>query len=392
MIDLALYRDVLGRHRMLVTIGVGMTLVLALSSLVTVSPSGISYRTPQIWSNEATLVLSQKGFSEGRSVLPESAPPPEQRFSTLVELYAALATSDAVMAVLKDQGLITQEDLDAGTLPVTAAPVPTAVGAASPVMKITGSGTSPAEATRLTRGATDAFVKFLRARQIGAGIPEAERIQLRVVKRSGEPTITKPRSKTLLVLILLAGLTITGAAAFIRDNAQRRPQEERAGPVSGSGPPISQRPGSGGLSLAAASSRPFEAAGPEAIRPGDRNHALARLEEVWPMLRAESIGLVHIRCNRDGAERGIDSIACYAILPQDGGFASIAPSHDLVSELDEVAFALLLSEVGAMRNGDVSTLVLDLGQKTATLHEGWIGTHDAHGRSGSRRSLLGGSA
>ena len=101
---------------------------------------------------------------------------------------------------------------------------------------------------------------------------------------------------------------------------------------------------------------------------------------------------MHIRCNREGAERGIGSIACYASLPKERASASIAPSHDLVSELDEVAFALLLSEVGAMRNGDVSTLVLDLGQRTATLHKGWAGTHDAHGQSGSRRSLSGGSA
>ena len=82
------------------TVGVAATFVLAVFSLVRVSPSGISYRSPQIWSNEATLLLSQKGFSEGRSVVPQSAPPPEQRFATLVELYTELATSDAVVAAL----------------------------------------------------------------------------------------------------------------------------------------------------------------------------------------------------------------------------------------------------------------------------------------------------
>ena len=39
-----------------------------------------------------------------------------------------------------------------------------------------------------------------------------------------------------------------------------------------------------------------------------------------------------------------------------------------MSELDEVAFALLVSEVGAWRNGDgVGTLVLDVDEKAATL-------------------------
>ena len=173
---------------------------------------------------------------------------------------------------------------------------------------------------------------------------------------------------------------------------EERLRDERVGLVPGSGSPISQRSGSAGLSLAAASGRPFEAAGSDALRLGDRDDALARLEELWPRLQAESIGFVHIGCSREGTERGIGSIACYASLPQDGGSASIAPSRELVSELDEVAFALLLPEVGAMRNGDVSTLVLDLGQKTATLHEGWLGTHDTHGQSGSRRSHSGGSA
>ena len=121
--------------------------------------------------------------------------------------------------------MIEQADLDAGKLPIAATAVPTTIGGASPVMKITATGRSPAEATKLTIGATDAFVEFLTARQIAAGIPEAERIQLRVVKRTAKPTLVKPRSKTPLILVLLAGLTITAAAAFVRDNAQRRPQE-----------------------------------------------------------------------------------------------------------------------------------------------------------------------
>ena len=154
-------------------------------------------------------------------------------------------------------------------------------------------------------------------------------------------------------------------------------------------PGTSQIPTTGGLSLAPGSGRPFDAGG-DPRRLGDSGHALARLEALWPRLRAESIGLVHIRCYREGAERGIVAIACYTGLSQDRGSASVAPSNELVSELDEVAFALLASEVGVWRNGDgLGTLVLDAVEKTATLHQGWSETNEANGRLGSRQSLGG---
>ena len=60
-IDIALYADVLRRHRAVVLVGVALTVALAVLSYVRVSPSGISYRSPEIWSNQATLVLTQEG-------------------------------------------------------------------------------------------------------------------------------------------------------------------------------------------------------------------------------------------------------------------------------------------------------------------------------------------
>ena len=69
-IDIALYADVLRRHRTVVFVGVALTVALAVLSYVRVSPSGISYRSPEIWSNQATLVFTQEGAPELRSVLP----------------------------------------------------------------------------------------------------------------------------------------------------------------------------------------------------------------------------------------------------------------------------------------------------------------------------------
>ena len=52
-------------------------------------------------------------------------------------------------------------------------------------------------------------------------IPPSQRVELRIVKRSGVPKLIGPRSKTTFIIILLAGLTITVAAAFVRENLQR---------------------------------------------------------------------------------------------------------------------------------------------------------------------------
>lgn len=200
-------------------------------SYVRISPSGITYRGKETWSNEATLVLSQANYPEWRSVLGESSQP--ERFSSLVDLYAAFATSDAVIARLQKKGLLEAKDIEDGELPLSATAVPSAVTVApTPLMKITATAESPGEATKLTTGATDAFIAYVRSGQIAARIPSNHRVELRIIKRSGEATLVRPRSKTTTIVIFLAGLTVAVAAAFIRDNLQRAPEWKVAEPES----------------------------------------------------------------------------------------------------------------------------------------------------------------
>ena len=103
-IDLRLYTEVLWRHRLLVGVGLAVALALALLSVVRVSSDGLAYRKAETWSNASVLVLSQERFPEGRSALPPNTD--ANRFPALVDQYAALATSDAVIASLKRQGVL----------------------------------------------------------------------------------------------------------------------------------------------------------------------------------------------------------------------------------------------------------------------------------------------
>lgn len=201
---------------------------LAVLSFVRVSPSGISYRSPETWSNQATLILTQQGAPELRSVLP-SRPgglspslADTGRFAGLIDVYAALATSDAVVGELRRRGLLKPEDVKDGDLPIAAAALTSAVNPATPLMTITGTSSTGPKATALTIGATKGFLEVLNRRQLAAKIPERNRIEAHVLRSSETPKLVGPRSKAVPVLVLLGGLIATLALAFTRENIARR--------------------------------------------------------------------------------------------------------------------------------------------------------------------------
>ena len=207
--------------------GLVVALSLAMLSYVRVSADGLTYRNPEIWSNEATLELSDPSYPELRSTLPPTADP--NRFTTLVEQYVALATSDDVLRSLMKQRLISRRPEESALGAISATSVASPInGAVTPLLKITGMATSPVQATRLTIRATDTLIKVATARQVKAKIPESQRVKLRVSTRASVPKLIGPRSKTSFIIILLGGLTATVAAAFMRDNIQRKRQPETA--------------------------------------------------------------------------------------------------------------------------------------------------------------------
>jgi hypothetical protein len=274
-IDIALYADVLRRHRSIVIVGVALTVALALFSYVRVSPSGISYRSAEVWSNQATLQLTQEGAPELRSVLPPGPGGTSPlladtgRFASLIDLYATLATSDAVVNELKRRGLLTAEDLRESGLPITAAAVPSPVGVATPMMTITANSVTGPKATRLTVAATKAFLDVVQARQRAARIPAKDRIQIRVLSSSEPPTLVDPRNKALPILVLLGGLIATVAVAFTRDNLRRRERVQELAPVAS----------------------PPESPMPDSVDDGSRSPGPVRLPESAPA--RESSGATH---------------------------------------------------------------------------------------------------
>ena len=256
-IDVALFADVLRRHRKAVVIGLTLTLILTVLSVVRVSPSGISYRSTQTWSNQATLVLTQKGAPELRSVLPSSpggssSLADTSRFAGLIDVYATMATSDPVMQVLKRRGLISAQNLVNGANPITATPIVSTVGGGTtPMMTLTAIAATADKATQRTIGATQAFLHYVEQRQADADIPAKDRIEIRVVKSADVPQLVKPRSKAVPMLVLLSGLIATAAVVFTRDSKSRR--ERALAPSLSATPrrePVTIDPSAGGVHTA----------------------------------------------------------------------------------------------------------------------------------------------
>ena len=222
--DFRLYADVVARHRKLVVYGLVLAFVLALLAMVRVGPGGVGYRQSEEWSSTSRLGVTQQGFPWGRLFAQDakSLTPAEQarrlgipiadpnRFKDLAFLYAELATSDPVRQVMLRSGPIDGE--------VVAEPVIAENGITLPLIDLTATATSPAEAIAIAQRAANALDRYVEQQQRSNRVPASDRVVLLKVLRAEEATITKPRPKTIPVVVFLfvAGGTI--GLAFLLEN------------------------------------------------------------------------------------------------------------------------------------------------------------------------------
>lgn len=232
--DIALYGRVLWRFRFVTFLGFVLAIALSFFSFASVSTHGVHYRQPETWQVQSTLLITQKGFTFGRSVLPMAIPPAaankvetvvpkwgdEGRLSGLALLYSRLATSDTVMRQIRRSGplhgtvfaspVYTSDASNAGTLPL---------------LQISGYSTTPALAGSLAKRAADAFTAYLRDSQAAARIPDTQRVLVEVVNQPRRPILVAGRKKTVPMLIFVAMISITIGLAFLLENLRPRVRE-----------------------------------------------------------------------------------------------------------------------------------------------------------------------
>lgn len=232
--DLRLYARVLSRFKVILALGLVAALALATLSLIRVSTRGISYRQSEIWSSTARLLVTQAGFPEGRlyGQAPVSAVPPKTpvvdpgRFNNLAVLYAQLATSDSVRALMRREGPIRGE--------IIATPV---VGGGEfktplPMIDLTALSTSRVGAIRLAERAADALTRYIQKEQQASEVPTADRAVITPVVRARRATLYRPRPKTMPIVVFLAVMFTTVGLAFLLENLRPRVGEPDAHPAA----------------------------------------------------------------------------------------------------------------------------------------------------------------
>ena len=229
--DLRLYLSVLWRFRLLVAAGTVLAVALAILSVASVTFDGgrprLDYREPLIYQSTTTLFVTEEGFPWGRTVVgqdalmfdrdgritptkPSASP---GRFADLAVLYAQLATSDPVRALMARRGPISGA--------VTATPVASEDGTL-PLISLAAAAPTPNAAVTTADRAAKALLQFIRREQVRNGIDPEDRVVVTVIQRPTPATVLVPRKLTRPVFLFLAVMTAVLGLAFVLENIRPR--------------------------------------------------------------------------------------------------------------------------------------------------------------------------
>jgi len=225
--NLSLYGRVFRRFWWVVVPGFLLALVLAFLSFVHVSPHGIAYRQQEVWQSKTLLLLTQRGFPWGRTVFPTkpgTGPPyaDPSRFSGLTDLYSQFANGDEVRQIMRKEGAPPTWSIFATPLLPTMLGNNPLTGSTLPVIELSGDASSAGQAVAAVAAGRQALMTYVERRQSAAGIPDAQRIDLQILKRSTHPLLIQPRKKTLPIAVFLAVVVASVGLAFVLENLKPR--------------------------------------------------------------------------------------------------------------------------------------------------------------------------
>lgn len=229
--DFKLYASVLWRFKLIVVLGLVVATGLAVLATVKVTKHGVIYRQQELWSSGARLLVTQQGFPEGRlfaqlpataNQTPRSVAPTDERgipvadpnrFNALAILYADLATSDQVRALIAPGGHIPGE--------ILATPLrDDQSGTLLPLIDLTVISTSPQRAIALAERSVKALQTYLETRQRKNGVPNSDRAVVQELVQPKGAKLFRPRAKTMPIVVFGAVLFLTIALAFILENVR----------------------------------------------------------------------------------------------------------------------------------------------------------------------------
>jgi len=233
-VDFHLYARVLWRFRVLVVVGFLLATALGILSIVKVSSDGVTYRQKQLWSTDLRLLVTQKGFPEGRLYAQQPSPTGETpettgdgtpvadpgRFNTLAILYAELATSDPVRKLMARDAalrrLITRGQIIATPLRDDQS------GVLLPLIDLVAISESPRGAQDMALGSAKALNTYISGQQRANKVPLADRVVVQTIVQPRRVQLFQPRSKTMAIVVFLGVMFATVGLAFVLENARPR--------------------------------------------------------------------------------------------------------------------------------------------------------------------------
>jgi hypothetical protein len=247
--DLRRHIQVLWRFKAIVVGGVVVGVIMAILASFSVSFSGgpkLKWRSDQTYGSVSTLFVTQTGFPWGRVTLPDASllPPgvdpttgtttdqsstttkdrreyaAPERFSDLAVVYAYLARSDQVRALMQPE---------AGPDQIVITPVQNpSTGAGLPLLLIETHAHSQERAQKINVASVEALRSYLREEQDSADIPDGARVRIQVLNPPTPAGVTEGRTYMGSLVALILAIAGAVALAYLLENlrASRRSSDD----------------------------------------------------------------------------------------------------------------------------------------------------------------------
>lgn len=230
--DLLVFGRVLWRFRVLVLLGLILSLAAAFLALVRVDfrDGGVdaSYRDSEVWQANTTLLLTQPGFPWGRVDLRTSSPTGEvvnlSSLSYLSVFYSKLANGDQVQRRLYADGSVRGVMTAGASTDSNDDPLP--------FLTFIGTAATARDAVLTSRRGAQVFTEYLAGNQTAAQTPASERVRLSMVTKAQAAVRVEGRKKTGPVFVFLAMMIATLGLVFVLENLRPRMRLVAAPPIT----------------------------------------------------------------------------------------------------------------------------------------------------------------
>jgi len=215
--------------------GACVALLLALLAGARITTHGIEARGTTTWSSTATLLITHENdFPYGRTApaylpanpskgIPSIQVADPNQLTSLSLLYAQLANSDAVKALMRKEGPIHGS---VAARPVFQSANNNASNASSyllPLITLTATATQSGWAVQTAQLGTRAFLDYIGQQQNDAKIPGDQRVSVQVLQSASNASIVSAPGVTLPVMVFIAVIIAVIALAFVLENLRQRP-------------------------------------------------------------------------------------------------------------------------------------------------------------------------